>query len=175
MQRFKYYLFNLLIALSLLSFNANAVCIYGVGIYGEGIYGYCPPSGGQQEGGGGSEGSINIPYDLTIPFGYGLSNGTCAVKQQLFDQRCYDCNPTTSYIEFNPDDRSVLCYTCKEGYAPIENKCVEAKTFNVTMTYGDMSMLAVAASLLIFWYLQKKKKPRKKQEEYGEGEDEDLE
>mgnify|MGYP001588603534 CR=1 FL=1 len=54
------------------------------------------------------------------------SGEQCQAKEQLFDGRCYSCDPETGYLEFNPNDRSVICISCNEGFK-LENKKCELK------------------------------------------------
>jgi len=145
-----------------------AICYYGTSnnLYGDGIYGGdCPVGVGQQPGGGG--GQVNIPYNLHVPFGYDLVNGSCLQKQQLFNSKCYDCNPDTSYVDFNPSDRSILCYTCKEDYIPLNGHCAEVQKFNFALTFEDMALITVGIGFILFMYLEKKKaKKQSGEEEY---------
>lgn len=56
------------------------------------------------------------------------SGEQCQAKEQLFDGRCYSCDPETGYLEFNPNDRSVICISCNEGHKLNENKtCIPIK------------------------------------------------
>ena len=74
--------------------------------------------------GGSSTGSVTIPQSLLNPFGTEPANGTCAIKEQLFDGKCYPCDPEIGYLEFNPNDRSVRCITCNEGFMLENKRCV---------------------------------------------------
>lgn len=83
-----------------------------------------PPSAPSSPSGGGG-GSVTIPQTLLNPFGTEPANGQCSEKQQLFDGRCYDCDSKTGYLQFNPNDRSVQCVTCNEGFILNEDKKCE--------------------------------------------------
>ena len=76
-----------------------------------------PSSPSTPSGGGGS--SVTIPQSLqqsVNPFGAPSSDGTCPSGEQVFDGNCYPCDPIKGYLKFNPDDRSVLCVMCSEGF-----------------------------------------------------------
>jgi len=70
----------------------------------------------QTSGGGSGGGYINIPQTLSNPFGTESKDGICSEKEQLFDGRCYACDSEIGYLQFNPNDRSVLCIQCNAGF-----------------------------------------------------------
>ena len=81
---------------------------------------------GRKVSGGGDV--ITSSITILMPFGLNPINGTCAEGFQLFDEKCYSCNPETGYLEFNPNDRSVICISCNEGHKLNENKtCIPIK------------------------------------------------
>ena len=78
-----------------------------------------PPSSG-----GGSTSSITIPQTLSNPFGTEPSEGQCSQNEQLLDGRCYSCDPERGYLQFNPNDRSVQCIECAEGFVLSGKDCI---------------------------------------------------
>lgn len=78
-------------------------------------------SGGSDSGS--TTGSITIPQSLKNPFGLNPVGGTCAQKEQLYDEKCYPCDPAKGYLKFNTDDRSVLCIECAEGFEFVNGGC----------------------------------------------------
>ena len=154
---------------------------WGQGGWNEGGWGvgYIAPVSQPASGGGGGGGSVYIPANLTYPFGYvpnplfinrSLYNSNytdegCLVGEQLFDGRCFPCDIKKGYLQFNTQDRSVICITCSEGFTKIGNICLPNPTPFDPNNYGNTSkklLIASVAVIVLIKFLQVR--PRKKEE-----------
>ena len=79
-----------------------------------------------------TSGSVTIPPSLVNPFGTPSVGGTCQTGYQSLDNTCYPCDPLRGYLKFNPEDRSVLCVLCQEGFERDGEGCVLAPPKSVS-------------------------------------------
>lgn len=127
-------------------------------------------------GGGDIGGETIIPIAIELnPFGIPSQNGTCAEKEQLYDGRCYLCDPARGYLEFDKNSRSILCIGCSEGYTYNGTACLETKTQKINKFYYLLPIiLAIIVLTIYFAYDQfKHDKARQKEEGTETKEDED--
>lgn len=113
--------------------------------WGEGGWGECGTvvtqscSGGSSGGGSGGGGSTALIYET----GNEPTNGTCEQTEQLLDGRCYSCDKDKGYLEFNTDDRSVVCITCASDYILSDNRTCILTAEKETKNYENLIFFAV--------------------------------
>ena len=108
-----------------------------------------PSSSSSSGGGGGGGGSVTIPQSLlqsSNPFGTPSVDGTCKSGEQALDGTCYPCDPLRGYLKFNPDDRSVLCVMCSDGFVRDGEGCKLAPPKSVA---NKMNILLDSTALKI--------------------------
>ena len=121
---------------------------------GEYPLGECIITTSKLGGGGGGGGSVNVPPTFTEVSLFGeqpdFINDTLSCKEgyQLFDGKCYSCNPEIGYLEFNPSDRSVVCITCNEEYFLNENRTCSPKKKVSPFTIFHKATVDIGKSIL---------------------------
>ena len=107
------------------------------------------PEGGSGGGGGSTTSQVNIPITLTNPFGTQPINGQCQIGEQMLDAKCYACS-LNGYLDFNPNDRSVVCKSCNEGYEMIDKQCFLKPTTTTWKSFinGKIDYYALKISTL---------------------------
>lgn len=78
---------------------------------------------------------------LMIPFVY---SETCPSGQMLFDSVCYPCE--NGYLSFNPNDRSITCTHCVDGFKMQNNQCIPE---NVIVPTNSWNLVIDNAAVMV--------------------------
>lgn len=135
--------------------------------WGEGGWGECGTVIQQSSSSGGSGATYLVGGSFSpYPTGTEAVNGTCEEDEQLYEDVCYKCNPTKGYLEFNPEDRSIICVSCNEDYILSENKTCILPSEKETKQYENLilySLILIVVGILIAAPIYERfKKKRKK-------------
>ena len=190
----------IIILIAVMMITSKQVYAQGLGRCALGNYplGNCIIISPPTEGGGGTGGgSINIPSTFTEVNLFGTlpdfinDQAVCKTGYQLYDERCYPCDPSIGYLKFNPEDRSVLCVECPKGHELINDSCTPIKPidkikgginkyalsisgFFKTTNINTGYFILVISGVLVFSYYTSQKKKKKKIEAQRKEEDNDF-